>query len=210
MFCRQYKHLWTVCTCVGGCFLSIATASAPHVTGGSRSRSCFICSCSQWWHGIIDVFCPQIPPPHTHTCVHVCAHILLISVHGEIHAISLQWTPSEQAIPQHTHTRSVTPQHSMLNKSKGHCFCSNTCTQWYISGEARNWSFKMLDYFCCILYKYQYVNVPLCVLHRLVLLLILLRVVRIHLYQKHQNKSCYHLIIHAFSFKWVTVWGITQ
>ena len=36
------------------------------------------------------------------------------------------------------HTRSLTPQRSMLTKSEGHCLCSNTCTPRYPSGEARN------------------------------------------------------------------------
>ena len=36
------------------------------------------------------------------------------------------------------HTRSLTPQRSMLTKSEGHCLCSNTCTPRYLSGEVRN------------------------------------------------------------------------
>ena len=36
------------------------------------------------------------------------------------------------------HTRSLTPQRSMLTKSEGHFLCSNTCTPRYPSGEARN------------------------------------------------------------------------
>ena len=36
------------------------------------------------------------------------------------------------------HTRSHTPQRSMLTKSEGHCLSSNTCTPRYPIGEARN------------------------------------------------------------------------
>ena len=36
------------------------------------------------------------------------------------------------------HTRSLTPQRSMLTKSEGHCLCSSTCTRRYPSVEARN------------------------------------------------------------------------
>jgi hypothetical protein len=46
------------------------------------------------------------------------------------------------------HTLSQTPKRYMSTKFEGHCFSSNACTQWYPSGEARNYNFKMLHYFC--------------------------------------------------------------
>ena len=36
------------------------------------------------------------------------------------------------------HTRSLTPQRSVLTKSEGHCLCSNTCTLRYTNGDACN------------------------------------------------------------------------
>jgi len=107
-----------------------------HSTAGSRGvrisgqwlyRPCSDVQCKAAGYPLHSHLSPSIPL----ACVTLCHQVPNALYH---HMVVLdRYTHSNPA-----HTCSPNPQRSTLNKSDGHCLCSNNCTLRYPSGEARN------------------------------------------------------------------------
>ena len=161
------------------------------------------------------------PPPHsqnTHTYTHT--HTFSLSLSEEVSHTS----PPPHSQNTHTHTHTCRHMHThthacAFETSPNFLQCKLWCfvcsyIEWIDGLELM---FKAIPscqsfrdkFFWCIFHCYLFGSLyhchcassTLCFLPRSVLFLVPLRVVVIHLYQEHQNKNYYHLIIHAFSFR---------